>query len=438
NGFDMGETENRDPDAGKPREEGSFPEERKPEEPVVDPEGEDPGIGAFLNKLFVVAGGILTRVKWDPEKVKKNYIWIVLGVLLVALVLARTAGEIKNIITGIRGKEEKEMVEFVETIPVKVYTVKRMDFKDTIPVMGRIEGSREIDLKFETSGILESFNFEEGERILEGDIIASLNQREALLKLKYAALDMEKAKKILDLGGHDKIVYEQKKLEYESAKRDLEKTNIYAPADGYLGSMEKHVGSYLSPQDKIGSFVEYGKVYGVFDIIEEDSPKMELGQNLDIFLDAYPGESYSGTVDMISPVIEGRTRTQKIKVEIDNEGDLLRPGMFARAVINTYEKKDALIIPSASFKKKEQKYFVYTVHREEENAEGAEGAEGFSGEGDMGIVEEREIKIEYLTHDMAEVASGLEEGELVIRELHREYKDKDKVEITEVQEETIF
>ena len=56
---------------------------------------------------------------------------------------------------------------------------------------------------------------------------------------------------------------------------------------------------------------------------------------------------------------------------------------------------------------------------------------------DKGIVREREIQIEYLTHDMAEVGKGLEEGELIIRELHQEYKDGDKVEITEVQE-TIF
>ena len=55
----------------------------------------------------------------------------------------------------------------------------------------------------------------------------------------------------------------------------------------------------------------------------------------------------------------------------------------------------------------------------------------------LGVVEEREIEIEYLTHDAAEVGKGLEEGELIIRELHQEYKDKDKVEITEVQE-TIF
>ena len=415
----------------------------------LDPEGEEE---SGENWFKGIAGSVRTflykikfdprKIKIDPAKIKKNYIWIILGVLVAALLLARTAGQIKNIITGIRGGKDKEMVEFAETIPVKVYKVKRMDFKDTIPVMGRIEGSREIDLKFETSGILESFNFEEGERILEGDIIASLDQRESLLKLKYAALEMEKAKKILELGGHDKIVYEQKKLEYESAKRDLEKTNIYAPTDGYLGTMEKHAGAYITPQDKIGMFVEYGKVYAIFDIIEEDSPKIKLGQNVDIFLDAHPGETYTGTVDMVSPMIEGRTRTQKIRVELDNEKDLMRPGMFARAVVNTYEKQDALIIPSSAFKKKEQKYFVYVVQKEEgeetEKTESPVEGEGEDAiEGETGIVEEREIKIEYLTHDMAEIGEGLEEGELIIRELHQEYKDKDKVEITEVQE-TIF
>ena len=67
---------------------------------------------------------------------------------------------------------------------------------------------------------------------------------------------------------------------------------------------------------------------------------------------------------------------------------------------------------------------------EEEEAEEGE-------ERNMGTVEEREITIEYLTHDMAEIGKGLKEGELIIRELHQEFKDKDKVEITEVQE-TIF
>ncbi len=235
-----------------------------------------------------------------------------------------------------------------------------------------------------------------------------------------------------DLGGIDKTALEQKKLEYESAKRDLEKTNIYAPSDGYLGSKEKHVGSYVTPQDKIGNFVDFGEVYAAFDVIEEDSPKIELGQNAEIYIDAYPGTTYTGTIDTVSPVIEGRTRTQKIKVELDNEEGKLKPGMFARAIVSTYEKRDALMIPAASFKRKEQKYFVYVVHREAAEEEKEEETVS-----DKGTVEEREIEVGYLTYDMAEVSKGLKEGELVIRELHQDFKDKDQVEITEVQE-TIF
>lgn len=368
--------------------------------------------------------------------IKKNYMWILLGILIVVLVLSRTIGHIKNVFFAAKPGEEQEMTEFLETVPVKVYKVKKMDFKDTLPVMGRIEGFSEIDLKFDGKGVLESFNFEEGERILEGDIIASLDQKDALLKLKYASLELEKAKKMYELGGVDKVALDQKKLEYESAKRDLEKTNIYAPSDGYLGSKEKSAGAFITSQDKIGTFVDYSETYAAFDVIEEDSPKIEVGQTVDVFLDAYPGATYTGTVDMVAPMIEGRTRTQTMKVELDNEDGKLKPGMFARSIINTYEKKDALIIPTSAFKKKEQKYFVYVVHPDEAE-EGEDMQEVPEGAGEMGVVEEREIEIEYLTHDMAEIGKGLKETELIIRELHQEFKDEDKVEITEVQE-TLF
>ncbi|MFH1664620.1 MAG: efflux RND transporter periplasmic adaptor subunit [Candidatus Omnitrophota bacterium] len=394
------------------------------------------------------AGGIAGRIslekiglkkidlkKIDMKKVKKNFIWILLGILIVTVLLARTVGKIKQVFFGVK-EEKKKAVEFLETTPVKVYKVKRMDFKDTLPVMGRIEGFKEIDLVFDSKGIMESFNFEEGERILEGDIIASIDQKDALLKLKYASLELEKIKKLFELGGLDKLALDQKKLEYESAKRDLEKTNIYAPSDGYLGSKEKDAGAYVSSPEKVGVFVDFNEVYAAFDVIEEDSPKVEIGQNTEIFLDAYPGSSYKGTVDMVSPMIEGRTRTQKIKVELENESGEMKPGMFARAIINTYEKKDALIIPAASFKKVENKYYVYVVHREAQE-EGEEPASEEEFSADTGIVEEREIAIEYLTHDVAEISKGLEVDELIIRELHQEYKDKDRVEITEVQE-TIF
>ena len=409
------------------------PADKKEEVKVPTMKKEATGLAKLgLKKTLSGAAG----KKLGGFKLKKMYIWITAGLLIIAFILSHTIGKMKEVFFKGPQEEGKETVEFAETIPVKVYKVKRMDFRDTLPVLGRIEGFKEIELRFADSGIIESFNFEEGERILEGDIITSLDQKDALLKLKYAGLELEKSQRLLKLGGTDKMAVEQKQLEYESAKRDLEKTNIYSSGDGYLGSKEKDAGSYITPQDKVGIFVDFSEVYAAFDVIEEDSPKMELGQTAEIFLDAYPGVTYDGTVDMVSPMIEGRTRTQKVKIELDNADSELKPGMFARAIINTYEQKDALIIPASAFKKQENRYYVYVVHPDEPEEVVEEEGEEVSDD-QLGVVEEREIEIEYLTHDAAEVGKGLEEGELIIRELHQEYKDKDKVEITEVQE-TIF
>jgi len=374
----------------------------------------------------------------NAKNIKRNYIIIIVGMLLLGLLLARTVGNIHRALFRRKPpKEAAELALFGEAVPVKVYKVRRTSFKDTLPVMGNIKGFKEVDLKFETNGILESFNFEEGERIQEGDIIANLNQRDALLKLKYSELEMGKTKKLFDIGALDKIKLEQSRLEYESAKSDFEKTNIYAVSDGVLGSRDMDVGSYVTPNDKVGTFVDINDVYAEFNVIERDSPKLKLGQKAEVFVDAYPNKAYKGTVDSISPIVEGRTRTQNIKIELKNPNMELKPGMFVRALISTYENDNALIIPTSAFKKKDNEYFVYVVHKIEKPKEAEEREDGTEPALETGVVEIRKVEIAYLTQDVAEIAKGLKEGELIIVEAFQEFKDKEKVEITEVQE-TIF
>lgn len=388
-----------------------------------------------LNGLKENLKNKLSKITIKGVNVKRNYIIIIVGILLAGVILARTAGNIHQALFKREAPKESEELELIgEAIPVKVYKLRRTNFKDTLPVMGNIKGFKEIDLKFETNGILESFNFEEGERIQEGDIIANLNQRDALLKLKYAELEVEKTKKLFDIGAFDRVKLEQSKLEYESAKSDFEKTNIYAISDGALGSRDIDVGTYVTPNDKVGTFVDINDVYAEFNVIERDSPKLKLGQKADVFVDAYPNKSYKGTVDSISPIVEGRTRTQNIKVELKNRDLQLKPGMFVRALIATYENDNALIIPTSAFKKKDADYFVYLVHKEEAPRTREEEKEPIMA---GGIVEVRKVEIAYLTQDVAEIAKGLKEGELIIVEAFQEFKNKEKVEIIEVQE-TIF
>ncbi|MDD4203433.1 MAG: efflux RND transporter periplasmic adaptor subunit [Candidatus Omnitrophica bacterium] len=388
-----------------------------------------------------------------PKKNLRKMLVIMAIAGIVFFIGVKIIGNIKNTLFGKKQEETSEVEVIGEGSPVKVYKVKRIDFKDTLPVLGIMKGYKEISLKFQTSGLLESFNFEEGERVQEGDIIANLEQKDGLLKLKYAELEMENAKKMLDIGAIINNAFEKTKLEYESAKSDLEKTNIYALSEGVLGLQEVDVGSYVTPNDKIGVFVDITKVFGEFNIIEKDIPKIKLGEKSEIFIDALPKETFTGTVDTISPLISGRTRAQKIKVELKNKDGQIKPGMFARGLITTYEKNNALIIPASSLKKQEEGYVVYIVHRDEMPEEIAEDAEEVEtveeGEEDkeeeteiivedeprdMGTVEVRPIKVGYMTQDKIEVEEGIEEGDVVVMEIYQDLADKDRVEIVEEQE----
>lgn len=363
---------------------------------------------------------------------------------------------------------EKKLEEI--PVPVKVYKIAKVSFRDTLPSLGTMRGFRQIDLKFSTQGTIEYINFKEGERITQGDIIASLEQKEALLKLEYAKLELDKQTKLLELGSIIETKARQSQLEYQSAKAELDKTNLVAISDGYIGSIDVDKGSYISPQDKIGTFVDVKDVYVEFGVIEKDVSKVKEGQNTEVTVESFPDQIFKGQVDSVSPMVEGRSRTVQVKAKISNVDEKIKPGMFGRVNVLVYEKEQALVIPSSSFKKKEDQYLVYLVHPEEAPTESDEVApekgavpapkekkRAFSmlfgkkptkneestaapvaaAEEEkvvMGTIEIRPIEISYATPDAVEIKEGLEEGDLVTMDLEQDLQDKAKVEITETQE----
>ena len=240
--------------------------------------------------------------------------------------------------------------------------------------------------------------------------------------------------------------YKQSQIEYQSAKAELDKTNLVAFSDGYLGSMNVEKGSVVSPQDRVATFVDYKDVYVEFGVIEKEISKVKEGQNLELTLDAYPEEVFKGQVDSLSPIVENRSRTLKVRAKISNPDEKIKPGMFGRVNVLIYEKEDALVIPSSCFKKKDDQYLVYVVHPEEKPPAPevpVAALPGKKGEiappppaqtANYGTIEIRTIEVSYATPDSIEVKEGLEEGELVTVDVEQELQDKAKVEIAETQE----
>ncbi|MBK7363071.1 MAG: efflux RND transporter periplasmic adaptor subunit [Micavibrio sp.] len=346
--------------------------------------------------------------------------------------------------------------------PVKVYKVARVSFRDTLPALGSIKGFREFDLKFPTQGTVEYVNFKEGEKITQGDIIASLDQKEALLKLEYSKIEQEKTQKLYELGSVIEQKLKQSQLEYQSAKTELDKTNLIAPSDGYVGALEVDKGSFVTPQDKIGTFVDIKDIYAEFGIIEKDIAKVKEGQNTEVVLDSFPDQVFKGQLDSVSPIVEGRSRTIKVRSKMSNPDERVKPGMFGRVNVLVYEKEQAIVIPSSSFKKKDNQYFVYLIHPEggAETGLGMPSDPSLFGEeppapepaapkakkdkkgslipeepkGNFGTLEIRNIEVAYATPDAIEIKEGLEEGDLVAVDVEQDLQDRARVEITETQE----
>jgi len=351
-----------------------------------------------------------------------------------------------------KGVPAEEVAMPQEPILVKVYKVQKRDFEDTLPLLGTVKGFKEIGLKFETSGIVDSFNFKEGERIEEGEIITTLNQKDALLKLKYNEIELERHQKLFDIGAITNSKLEQVKLEVESAKRELDKTYLYAPRSGILGTKDIEIGELATPNEKVATLIDDKEVFIEVGIIEKEVGKIKVGQAAKVIVDTYPDTEFQGAVDNVSPVIEGRSRTQTAKIKVKNPKGLLLPGMFARVAVAVYKAQGIVVIPNTAIDKTEEGYVTYIVKKkeappkkeipkEERGARKKKGSKEKQGEeveveaeAEEGVAEARPIKADYRSAEFFVVNEGLEEGELVVVETQEKLKDGYKVIITETQE----
>ena len=330
-----------------------------------------------------------------------------------------------------------------DAVSVRAYRVALTDFEDNLPVMGTVKGSLEIELKFEINGVIDSINFREGDIIYKGDLIATMDKKDAELKVEYAKSKLESAKvqvlaakkkleiheNLYKIGGIIKAKLEEIELEVKnaesqlkstavelkSADAELKKTSLYAPRDGVLGSRDSEEGEFVTPNDKVATLYETMEVFVELGIVEKDIDKIALGQSVTVTVDAYPGATFTGTTDNVFPIIEGKSRTLTVRVRIQNDNAMLLPGMFARAMITVAEFKNAIVVPSMSMNKTDDGYSTFTI--DENN-----------------MVRSKPIEVAYVTTDYTVVASGLYEGEIVVTDTPQELKDGMPVSVIEVQE----
>jgi membrane fusion protein (multidrug efflux system) len=318
-------------------------------------------------------------------------------------------------IKELRKKADKESQLTEEEVPVNVFRVARGTFQDTLSAMGTVKGGSEIELRFQVAGMVKSFNFREGDKVEKGEIIARLDQNDALLKLKQAQIELEEYEKLYSIGAIIRSKLEQARLAARLASSEFEKTYLRAVRNGIIGDKNVEVGEFITPNVKVATLVSLETVVVELGIIEKEIDRIFLGQKVTVNVDTYPGIDFTGIVSNISPLIAGKSKTLSVKANLDNPGGLLLPGMFARVKISIFEKENALLIPSDSLDRSTGEFRVFVV-------------------GDNNIAYAQPVEVAYLSSDYAQIAGGLEEDELVVMEKPESLTDGKRVRIIEVKE----
>lgn len=306
-------------------------------------------------------------VKYPIFKTKRNIYIVVISLIVLSVLLCAYL---------LFFKKNKKQEQTQNLIQVKVMNVVKRDFNDEYTVMGSIKGAVENDMRFEIDGRIAAYNFKEGDKIVQGENICSLNPKDAMTKVAYAKSKYksdesayfsakEKYKVYEDLYkmkalsasklSETKFEIESSELRAKAAKSELDlaeltlkKTNLIAPSDGILAEIIVKPGEYVTQQDVVCKFIsEQGTNFEV-DVPEKDVKKMKIGQKVKIISDAYIDKEFEGQIIEIAPIVKERTRTSNIKISVVNDDKLLRSGMFARGTIFIKELKDVVLVPTDS------------------------------------------------------------------------------------------
>lgn len=145
---------------------------------------------------------------------------------------------------------------------------------------------------------------------------------------------------------------------------DLARFTVRAPMGGTI--TEKHVtlGERVTPEASMLTLVDLGSLWVRAEAHEKDLSQVYVGMPTQVSVGAYPGRTFPGKLTVISPVIDAKTRTAHLRVEVDNAQGLLTIGMFAKVQGVTQHRADTLAIPIAALQSVKGKSCVFVRESE--------------------------------------------------------------------------
>ncbi|MDI9569848.1 MAG: efflux RND transporter periplasmic adaptor subunit [Pseudomonadota bacterium] len=289
-----------------------------------------------------------------------------LSIMMVASLL--------TVFGGCGKKDDKAAGERI--FNVRAVTVEKRALRPFVEAVGTLKANEEVIVSSELDGILKRITVTEGSQTTRGAMIAEINETDYRLEVKRAEAALRQtqaslANARLEFERKDALYKEQlvTRQQYDDvtarlavaegeveraqaalalAREKLAKTRIHAPMSGSVKEKRATAGDYVRNGAPLVHLIQTQPLKLSFSIIEREVGRIGVGQDVRFTVDSFPGREFRGVLRNIYPHLEEKTRTLQAEAIVPNDGQLLKPGLFARATVFTGPAKDVVIVPITS------------------------------------------------------------------------------------------
>lgn len=246
--------------------------------------------------------------------------------------------------------------------PVTVTTAKAVKWTPSIEVIGFIEPNQGVEVSNENSGIITNILFESGATVEKDQQLVLLdaevqkaNLDSALATLPAAKAKYQRYQGLIKTGSISKEAFDETQASYlsligniDSLRAQISLREIKAPFSGTIGIRNVFLGQFLDAGSDIVRLEDISIMRFRFTVPQTDLPKLSKGQSLNIFIDAYPHQTFDGKITAIEPAVNYQSGLVQVQASIPNSDGKLRSGMFARAHVILPSLSNQIVIPQTS------------------------------------------------------------------------------------------
>lgn len=256
------------------------------------------------------------------------------------------------------GKTENKSVKVEDSRPVvKLSSVKERPVAQIYEYTGTIEPEFKNNIAPSTPLRIHKILVEVGDFVSKGQKLVFMdtaNFKQVKLQLENEKIEFSRIDELFKVGGVSKSEWDAASLSLEVKQTSydnlLENTTLLSPIEGVVSARNYDNGDLYNGSIPVLVVEKIAPVKMIVSISEGHFSRVKKGSKVDVTLDVYPNEVFSGLVSLVYPTINPDTRTFNIELKLSNMNRAIRPGMFARAIFN-FGDANHVVVPDQAIVK---------------------------------------------------------------------------------------